>query len=101
MGCHGSPFTTGGTYHCHVPPSCLLRQLGQSDSTHSPQIGWAFDGFPLYGPRGPNGIMMQTCTVTGGMYGTDVCTDDCGGYYSDDGTIDNFVYRYYILGDYN
>ncbi|CAK0899335.1 unnamed protein product [Prorocentrum cordatum] len=78
-GCHGSS-TTEASYHCHVPPSCLLNQLGQTSSEHSPQIGWAFDGFPLYGPRGPSGIMMQTCTETGGTYGTDVCTDDCGGY---------------------
>jgi len=45
--------------------------------------------------------MMQTCTQTGGTYGTDVCTDACGGYYSDDDSIDGFVYRYYTLGDYN
>ncbi|CAK0827825.1 unnamed protein product, partial [Prorocentrum cordatum] len=64
-------------------------------------IGWALDGFPVYGPRGPSGTMMQTCTETGGTYGTDVCTDDCGGYYQADGSIDEFVYRYYTLGQYN
>jgi len=89
------------SYHAHVPPSCLLRQLGQTGTTHSPQVGWAFDGFPVYGPRGPGGVMMQTCTVTGGVYGRDVCTDDCGGYYRADNSIDNFAYRYYMLGDYN
>ncbi|CAK0863062.1 unnamed protein product [Prorocentrum cordatum] len=99
-GCHGSSPTIA-TYHCHVPPSCLLNQLGQTSSAHSPQIGWAFDGFPVYGPRGPSGTMMQTCTVTGGTYGTDVCTDDCGGYYKVDSSIDEFVYRYYTLGQYN
>ncbi|CAK0801169.1 unnamed protein product [Prorocentrum cordatum] len=99
-GGHGSS-ASSPSYHVHVPPSCLLNQLGQTDSSHSPHLGWAFDGFPIYGPRGPNGTMMQTCTVTGGTYGTDVCTDDCGGYYSADGTIDDFVYRYYTLGQYN
>jgi len=99
-GCHGSS-TTMPSYHCHVPPSCLLRQLGQSDAAHSPQVGWAFDGFPVYGPRGPGGVMMQTCSETTGTYGTNVCTDECGGYYSSDGSIDEFVYRYYTLGDYN
>merc|ERR1712137_460476 len=99
-GCHPSQ-TDSVSYHCHVPPSCLMNQLGQSDSAHSPQVGWAFDGFPVYGPRGPNGTMMQTCTETGGTYGTDVCTDDCGGHYLADDTIDNFAYRYYIQGTYN
>jgi hypothetical protein len=99
-GCHGSS-TSSPSYHCHVPPSCLLRQLGQSASSHSPQVGWAFDGFPVYGPRGPGGVMMKTCTQAGGTYGTSVCTDDCGGYYLADSSIDEFVYRYYMLGDYN
>mmetsp|Transcript_56453 Transcript_56453/g.123397 ORF Transcript_56453/g.123397 Transcript_56453/m.123397 type:complete len:284 (-) Transcript_56453:17-868(-) len=98
--CHSSQ-TSVPSYHCHQPPSCLLQQLGQTDTAHSPQIGWAFDGFPLYGPRGPGGVMMQTCSQTGGTYGTDVCTDECGGYYSSDGSIDNFVYRYYIMGQYS
>lgn len=98
-GCHGSS-TSAPSYHCHVPPACLLRQLGQTDASHSPQVGWAFDGFPVYGPRGPGGTMMKTCSQTGGTYGTDVCTDECGGYYLADGSIDKFVYRYYMLGQY-
>ena len=69
--------STEPSYHYHGPPPCLLRQLGQADASHSPQVGWALDGFPTYGPRGPSGVMMQTCTVTGGTYGVDVCTDDC------------------------
>jgi len=98
---------SAASYHAHVPPSCLLKQLGQTFSSgttsgsHSPQIGWASDGFPFYGPHGPGGVMMKTCTVTGGTYGTDVCTDDCGGYYNNDGTIDSYTYRYYFQGTYN
>ena len=30
-----------------VPPSCLLAQLGDLSDGHSPQIGWALDGFPI------------------------------------------------------
>jgi len=105
-GCHASS-TSSASYHCHVPPSCLLKQLGQTSSSgatsgaHSPQIGWANDGFPVYGPHGPGGVVMKTCIVTGGTYGTDACTDDCGGYYSNSGSIDNYVYRYYVQGTYN
>ena len=61
-------------------------------SPHSPQVGWAADGFPVYGPRGPDGTMMKTCTETGGTYGTDVCTDDCTGYWSDS-IGDGYKYR--------
>lgn len=102
-GCHSSS-TSSASYHCHVPPSCLMNQLGGgtiSETAHSPQIGWAADGFPIYGPRGPSGTMMQTCTVTGGTYGTSTCTDDCGGMYKVDSSIDDFYYRYYIQGSYN
>ena len=37
-----------GTYHYHGLPTLLLKRLGASDSRHSPQIGWAADGFPIY-----------------------------------------------------
>jgi len=37
-----------GTYHYHGLPTLLLKRLGTSDSRHSPQIGWAADGFPIY-----------------------------------------------------
>jgi hypothetical protein len=76
-----SSSTSHASYHYHVPPSCLLAQLGQTDGAHSPQIGWMADGFPVYGPLGPSGTVMKTCTVTGGTVGTDVCTDDCGGVH--------------------
>ncbi|CAE8663734.1 unnamed protein product, partial [Polarella glacialis] len=99
-GCHSNDLSNG-LYGCSVPPHCLLNQLGQTSGSHSPQIGWAHDGFPIYGPRGPNGVQMQTREVTGGTYGSDVCTDVCGGYYLNDGTIDNYYYRYYIQGTYD
>ena len=47
--------------HYHVAPSCLLRQLNQTAGTHSPQVGWMADGFPLYGPLGPTGEAMRRC----------------------------------------
>src|SRR5665213_158537 len=44
--CLGHP-QQQGEYHHHVSPTCLYNQ---SDSTHhSPIIGYAFDGFPVYG----------------------------------------------------
>src|SRR4051812_45721569 len=59
-----------GTYHYHVNPTCLRAQLGDnlevvrnsrigasyrekaSGWTHSPILGWAQDGYPIYGPYG-------------------------------------------------
>lgn len=53
--CLGHP-APGGEYHHHVNPTCLYND---ADSTHhSPVIGYAFDGFPIYGAYGyanPNG----------------------------------------------
>ena len=47
--CYGHP-SPGREYHPHAYPTCLL---GAIDVTkHSPLIGFAFDGFPIYGPFG-------------------------------------------------
>jgi len=59
-----------GTYHHHINPVCLRAQLNDnvtvvstgrlgtqyaentSGWTHSPILGWSFDGYPVYGPYG-------------------------------------------------
>ncbi|HEX8522670.1 MAG TPA: YHYH protein [Tepidisphaeraceae bacterium] len=43
-----------GNYHYHQAPLQLINQLdpGNSGQHHSPLIGFAFDGFPIYGPYG-------------------------------------------------
>ena len=55
----------------------------------------------MYGPLGPNGIQMFTCTTLGQTYGTDVCTNDEGGYLAELSSVDNFKFRYYTLGTEN
>ena len=37
-----------GNYHYHGLPTLLLEGLGVSESAHSPLVGWAGDGFPIY-----------------------------------------------------
>jgi len=37
-----------GGYHYHGLPTSLLKNLGLRSGKHSPQIGWAADGFPVY-----------------------------------------------------
>ncbi len=41
-----------GKYHYHGLPTGLMDRLGSDPAKHSPQIGWAVDGFPIYALRG-------------------------------------------------
>ncbi|MDP6849781.1 MAG: YHYH protein [Planctomycetota bacterium] len=41
-----------GDYHYHSHPVKLAQQVGQNGVDHSPILGFAFDGYPLYGPYG-------------------------------------------------
>lgn len=41
-----------GSYHYHGLPMGLLRRLQVSEGQHSPIIGWAADGFPMYAMYG-------------------------------------------------
>lgn len=57
--CLGHP-APNGEYHHHVNPRCLYDD--QAATVHAPLIGYAFDGFPIYGayaydnPNGTGGI---------------------------------------------
>ncbi|MFN0157710.1 MAG: YHYH protein, partial [Bacteroidota bacterium] len=44
--CHPAP---GGVLHHHQNPKCLYTP---DSMQHSPILGYAFDGFPIYGPYG-------------------------------------------------
>jgi hypothetical protein len=45
-------YTEGGPYHYHAYPVQLGAQLGDTGAQHSPLLGFAFDGNPIYGPYG-------------------------------------------------
>ena len=47
--CLGHP-AGNGEYHHHVSPNCLYNHL--DNDVHSDLIGFAFDGFPVYGAYG-------------------------------------------------
>lgn len=47
--CLGHP-APNGEYHHHVNPTCLYDDT--DDTKHAPVIGYAFDGFPIYGAYG-------------------------------------------------
>ncbi|MEE9368676.1 MAG: YHYH protein [Pontiella sp.] len=44
-----------GAYHYHGMPTGLLDELNFEKGKHSPQIGWAADGFPVYALYGYDG----------------------------------------------
>jgi hypothetical protein len=46
--CGGHP-QQQNAYHHHLNPSCFFEDKA---SEHSPLLGFAIDGFPIYGPRG-------------------------------------------------
>jgi hypothetical protein len=51
----------GDDYHYHVAPSCMLDAMANpGDAT---VIGWAFDGYPLYGDRNPDGSTIAADTL--------------------------------------
>lgn len=53
--CCGHPQQTG-VYHYHKYPSCVKSPFADNGKQHSPILGFAFDGFPLYGPYEADGI---------------------------------------------
>ncbi|KAG6610509.1 YHYH domain [Phytophthora cinnamomi] len=68
----------GGDYRYYASPDCLLQELGDTAGQPSPLVGFAFDGFPLYGPYAENGQAPSDL-------------DACNGRIGDDGT-----YRYHV-----
>ncbi len=78
--CCGHPQQTG-VYHYHKYPSCVKSPFADDGKQHSPIIGFAFDGFPVYGPyEGPGEIAKDLK----GERALDVCNghkDDARGYH--------------------
>ena len=50
-----------GAYHSHAKPYRLYSDTPATQ--HSPIIGWAFDGYPIYGPYGYSSTMDASSTV--------------------------------------
>ncbi len=59
--CCGHP-APDGTYHYHKYPVCVNSPWSDEGKEHSPLIGWAFDGFPIYGPFESAGVMAKDLT---------------------------------------
>jgi len=64
----------GDDYHYHVKPICMIEKMANAGDDAI--IGWAFDGFPIYGDNNPDGTAIAVGIL-------DVCngqTDDTFGY---------------------
>jgi hypothetical protein len=78
--CCGHP-QQEGVYHYHKYPSCVKSPFPDDGKQHSPIIGFAFDGFPLYGPYEEAGVMARDLK---GNAALDVCnghSDKLRGYH--------------------
>jgi hypothetical protein len=62
--CCGHPNQVG-EYHYHKYPICLNSLWSDEGNAHSPLLGWAFDGYPIYGPYESKDKMAKD--VTGSM----------------------------------
>jgi hypothetical protein len=93
--CCGHPQQTG-VYHYHKYPSCVKSPFSDDGKQHSPIIGFAFDGFPVYGPY--EAADSKAKDLTGGQ-----ALDACNGHQDDERGYHYHVTpgRFpYILGGY-
>jgi hypothetical protein len=59
--CCGHPSPTN-QYHYHKYPVCVKSPFADDGESHSPLIGFALDGFPIYGPYVGKGVMAKDVT---------------------------------------
>ncbi|MEP3639862.1 MAG: YHYH protein [Paracoccaceae bacterium] len=71
----------GDDYHYHTKPVCMIEQMANAGDAAI--IGWAFDGFPIYGDSNPDGSVIADGTL-------DVCNGQAD---------DTFGYRYHTSLD--
>lgn len=57
---NGHP-TAGGVYHYHANP---IQLYSDPSAAHSPIVGFALDGYPIYGPFGNSSAMDSTSGIT-------------------------------------
>jgi hypothetical protein len=79
--CCGHP-SPDNLYHYHKYPICINSPWADTGDKHSALIGWAFDGFPIYGPYASPGIMAKDVTGPYALNEFNIHTDaDRGWHY--------------------
>jgi len=80
---YGGHPAQSGNYHYHVEPRYLTTStVGGGTGTQSSLIGWALDGFPVYGPTNSSG--------------TAVSLDACNGEYHATTEYPAGIYHYHV-----
>ncbi|MFM1985469.1 MAG: hypothetical protein RLZZ295_635, partial [Actinomycetota bacterium] len=84
--CAGHPIPNQGAYHYHGLSSCVTAKV---DATGKPShiIGFALDGFPIYGDRDIKGKQLTAKNL-----------DQCNGIYSATPEFPKGIYHYVLLG---
>jgi hypothetical protein len=54
----------GDDYHYHASPTCMIAAMANAGP--SAILGWAFDGYPIYGATNPDGSAVGTLDVCNG-----------------------------------
>jgi hypothetical protein len=78
--CCGHP-NPDGLYHYHKYPICINSPWADEGKTHSPLIGWAFDGFPIYGPYVRDGVLAKDATGTDALNDFNMHSDPDRGWH--------------------
>jgi hypothetical protein len=78
--CCGHP-DQSGTYHYHKYPICINSPWADEGTGHSPVIGWAFDGFPVYGPYEKAGVLAKNVTGEEALNGFNLHWDKDRGWH--------------------
>jgi hypothetical protein len=78
--CCGHP-SPDNTYHYHKYPICLNSPWSDEGNAHSPLIGWAFDGFPIYGPYESAGVMAKDVTGASALNDFNMQWDSTRGWH--------------------
>jgi len=78
--CCGHPQQTG-VYHYHKYPSCVKSPFADDGKQHSPIVGFAFDGFPVYGPYESADLMAMNIKDDQALDACNGHKDDSRGYH--------------------
>ena len=79
--CCGHP-NQDNQYHYHKYPICVNTPWADEGKAHSPLLGWAFDGVPVYGPYESDGVMAKDVSGEHALNGQNAHYDaDRGWHY--------------------
>jgi hypothetical protein len=78
--CCGHP-APDGQYHYHKYPICVNSPWADEGKAHSPLIGFAFDGFPVYGPYESRDVMAKDVTGDGALNEFNISYDKDRGWH--------------------